>query len=181
MLVTWVWVTGGLHLDGLGDLADGLGAAHRDPERFLAVLKDPHTGSFAVITLALQLLAKLVLLMLAVRHGVGWSALVLLPAWARLGAVWWTTLPALSAGGHAERFAWRHDWPAFWLSWLLLAALSAWLAPVLLLAPVLWWGWRRFLWRRLGGMSGDCLGAGIELTETGLLLLAVVATRLPLA
>ena len=181
MLVTCVWVTGGLHLDGLGDLADGLGAAHRSPERFLAVLKDPHTGSFAVITLALQLLAKLVLLMLAVRHGVGWSALVLLPAWARLGAVWWTTLPPLSAGGHAERFAWRHDWPAFWLSWLLLAALSAWLAPVLLLAPVLWWGWRRFLWRRLGGMSGDCLGAGIELTETGLLLLAVLATRLPLA
>ena len=30
-------------------------------------------------------------------------------------------------------------------------------------------------------MSGDCLGAGIELTETGLLLLAVLATRLPLA
>lgn len=35
-----------------------------------------------MITLALQLLAKLVLLILAVRHGVGWSALVLLPAWA---------------------------------------------------------------------------------------------------
>ena len=69
MLVTWVWVTGGLHLDGLGDLADGLGAAHRSPERFLAVLKDPHTGSFAVITLALQLLAKLVLLMLATYLG----------------------------------------------------------------------------------------------------------------
>src|SRR5699024_305460 len=36
-LLAWVWITGALHLDGLGDVADAFGAAHRDPERFLEV------------------------------------------------------------------------------------------------------------------------------------------------
>src|SRR3546814_8307920 len=61
-LVRPVAVTGALHLDGLGDIADGSGAAHKDRERLLAVLGDPHAGSFAVVAIALQLIAKLVLL-----------------------------------------------------------------------------------------------------------------------
>src|SRR3546814_16737660 len=48
-LILWVAVTGALHLDGLGDIADGSGAAHKDRERLLAVLGDPHAGSFAVV------------------------------------------------------------------------------------------------------------------------------------
>src|SRR3546814_16484975 len=61
-LIRWVAVTGALHLDGRGDIADGSGAAHKDRERLLAVLGDPHAGSFAVVAIALQLIAKLVLL-----------------------------------------------------------------------------------------------------------------------
>ena len=45
-----------------GDLADALGASHRDPDRLLVVMKDPHVGSFGVIALILQCAAKLVLL-----------------------------------------------------------------------------------------------------------------------
>lgn len=173
----WTWVTGALHLDGLSDLADGLGAAHRDPERFLAVLKDPHVGNFGVVALVLALVGKLVLLMLAVKLAVPWAGLVLLPAWARLGAIVWSaTIPPLAAGS-GERFAWRTDWWAFGLSCIVLAALSAWFAPSLLLAPLLWWAWRGFLLQRLGGMSGDCLGAGIELSEISLLLALVGAAH----
>ena len=61
-LIAWVWATGALHLDGLADLSDGLGAAHGDRSRLLAVMADPHIGSFGVVALAMQLLAKLVLL-----------------------------------------------------------------------------------------------------------------------
>src|SRR3546814_16984540 len=61
-LILWVAVTGALHLDGLGDIADGSGAAHKDRERLLAVLGDPHAGSFAVVAISLQLIATLVLL-----------------------------------------------------------------------------------------------------------------------
>ncbi|MEQ1479375.1 adenosylcobinamide-GDP ribazoletransferase, partial [Salmonella enterica] len=60
-VTVWVGVTGALHLDGLADLADGCGAAHKDRARLLAVMADPHVGSFGVVVIVLQLLAKLVL------------------------------------------------------------------------------------------------------------------------
>jgi adenosylcobinamide-GDP ribazoletransferase len=211
-LLAWLWVTGGLHIDGLADLADAQGAAHRSRERFLEVLKDPHLGSFGVLSLATQLIVKLVLLMLLVKlslappspdapaaypgyhsgHGdlgaqagitalTGLAAalggLVLVPAWARLFTVAWSaSLPSLAAGS-GERFAWRPHWPSFWLCTLLLAAASAWLAPVLLLAPLAGLFWWAYLKRKLGGMTGDCLGAGIEVCESLLLLAMVVAAR----
>ncbi|WP_037472571.1 adenosylcobinamide-GDP ribazoletransferase, partial [Sphingobium sp. ba1] len=61
-LIAWVGLTGALHLDGLGDMADAAGAAHKDRDRLRAVLSDPHVGSFGVVAIALQLIAKLVLL-----------------------------------------------------------------------------------------------------------------------
>jgi adenosylcobinamide-GDP ribazoletransferase len=174
-LLVWVGVTGGLHLDGLADLADAMGAAHRSRERFLQVLKDPHLGSFGALALLLAVIAKLVLLMLVAKSSANLVGLLLVPAWARLFAVTWSaTLPPL-AGGSGERFGWQPHWPSFGANLLLLVALSAWLVPALLVAPaagLVWWG---FLSRRLGGMSGDCLGAGIEVCEILLLLLLVVA------
>ena len=68
-LTAWVLVTGALHLDGLGDVADASGAAHKDKQRLLAVLADPHIGSFGVTAIALQLLAKLVLLHAVIVQG----------------------------------------------------------------------------------------------------------------
>lgn len=219
-LLAWLWVTGGLHLDGLADLADAQGAAHRSRERFLEVLKDPHLGSFGVMSMAMQLIAKLVLLMLLLKFALaeaGFSPdvlrlsglpllspnvpaaypgylsglsgemitfaanlapLLLVPAWARLFTVAWSaTLPSLAAGS-GERFAWRTHWPSFWLSAALLAAASYWLAPALLLAPLAGLWWWAYLKKKLGGMTGDCLGAGIELCESLLLLLLLVG-RLP--
>lgn len=175
-LLAWVWITGALHLDGLGDVADALGAAHRSPERFLEVLKDPHLGVFGVVAIVMQLLLKAVLL--AELAGSPWlCGIVLVPAWCRWATLLWSRgLPPLQAG-MAERFAWQLGvWPV--LLWaLLLGALSLWLAPplllALLLAPLGIAYWRR----RLGGISGDCLGASTEVMET-LLLLALVAGTL---
>ncbi|MGL4605117.1 MAG: adenosylcobinamide-GDP ribazoletransferase [Iodobacter sp.] len=168
----WTWITGGLHLDGLADMSDGLGAAHRDPARFLAVLKDPHLGSFGVLSLIAQSAAKLILLMLLAKQQ-HWLVLILIPAWARLGVLYWSRLPPL-APGMAEQFAWKKSSAALYLILAVLLAVSACLAPPLLLAPLLIWGYARWLIAKLGGMTGDCLGAGIEITETGLLFAAVV-------
>lgn len=176
-LLVWVWSTGGLHLDGLADLCDALGAAHRDRERFLAVLADPHLGAFGAMALMLQLLAKLVLLMLLLKAGLSLWALVLIPAWARLGALWWSqTLPPLKPG-LGERFAWQAGAWVVWV-WLALLSLSSLAAPALLAMPLLLLAWRRFLSVKVGGMTGDCLGAGVEASEALALLLLLVVSHI---
>ncbi len=173
VVLVWVGATGALHLDGAADLADALGAAHRDRDRFLAVLKDPHIGSFGVVVLILLLLTKLI----AAASLIGspdsslW-ALLLIPAWARLGSLYWSqSLPPL-APGRGEQFAWQIPENALWFwgaflflfSWVVVSLLFALFAVV---AQLLW---RAFLQWRLSGMSGDCLGAGIECCECAMLL-----------
>ena len=61
VLVAWVGVTGGLHLDGLADSCDGLFATVA-PERRLEIMRDPRAGSWAVIGVGLILLGKWVAL-----------------------------------------------------------------------------------------------------------------------
>ena len=163
-VLMWVWITGGLHLDGLGDVADAFGASHRAPERFAAVLGDPHAGSFAVMAITLQIASKLVLL-------------ALIPAtaahWARFGTLAWScTVPPLKSG-LAERFSSDIRWSMIGAWSAVLIGASAWVALPLLAGLViiplgsLFWRWR------LNGINGDCLGASIEVTES-LLLLAIV-------
>lgn len=178
-LAIWVGITGALHLDGLGDVADGLGASHRDPERFLDVLRDPHVGAFGVIAMSLQLLAKLVLLAeMPASNAWALAALLLIPAWARWGTQVWSLAVPPFAKGSGERFSWQISKPIVAVQGLLLALVSAWAAPALLgallVVPLVAAYWRA----RLGGITGDCLGASVEITETLLLLFAVVAFSL---
>lgn len=171
-VLLWVWVTGALHLDGLADMSDALGASHRDRERFLAVLADPHLGTFGAVSLVLQLAFKLIVLMLLARSGQYW-VLLLIPAWARWGTLIWACLPTLKPG-LGERLGMQVRLPAIWL-WGGVLAASSLIAPVLWCAPLLVLIWRQFLLRRLGGMTGDLLGAGVELVESAALLLCLVA------
>lgn len=169
-LAMWVGVTGALHLDGLADLADGLGAAHGDRTRLLAVMADPHVGSFGVVTLGLQLLAKLVLLHACAP--IGW-AIVLIPAAARIGPLGWARwLPPVTQGlGATVARAVRRRDP---IGWGLLLAGGGVVFPVLLAAPVLILAYALWLRRKMGGINGDAHGAGIELVETGLLVVVAV-------
>ncbi|WCM25542.1 adenosylcobinamide-GDP ribazoletransferase [Sphingomonas sp. QA11] len=173
-LLVWVAVTGALHLDGLADLADACGAAHRDRERLLAVMADPHIGSFGVVAIVLQLLAKLVLL-----HGItgyGWGAVALIPFAARIGPLAWARwLPPLKAGlGAVVAGAVR---TRDLIGWALLLCGVVVFAPALAATPLLILGWGLWLKRRIGGVTGDCHGAGIELVETALLSVLVIAGR----
>lgn len=177
-LLVWVGVTGALHLDGLSDLADASGAVHKingdRRERLLAVLADPHVGSFGVVAIALQLLSKLVLLDMLVEAR-AFVPLVLVPFAARIGPLVWTWWLVPLHQGLAARFR-SAVGPAELMAWAAVLLAAAWFYPALLVAPllILWWGWQ--VRRTIGGISGDGHGAGIELIETALLLTLVVST-----
>lgn len=172
-LILWVIITGTLHLDGLGDIADASGAAHNDRGRLLAVLADPHVGSFGVTSIAAQLLTKLMLLRALIERDAFW-ALALIPFAARIGPLLWSLiLPSLHAGlgemfGAAVR--WQHL--ILWGSLLLIAALT--LSPSLLAAPLILLLWACWIKSKIGGISGDGHGGGIEICETLLLLAALL-------
>ncbi len=176
-LAAWIGMTGALHLDGLGDVADAAGAAHGDRTRLSAVLADPHIGSFGVVVIVLQCLAKLVLLHLLVAGS--WAviapSLLLVPMMARCAPLGWSlTLPPLHQGlGTLFASAIRRRDLVLWSAALLGLALV--ITPALLVAPLaaLSWGW--WVRTRIGGISGDGHGAGIELLETALLLALVLA------
>jgi len=169
----WLSVTGFLHADGLADLADGLVAAHGDKTRLLAVMKDPHVGSFGALALILLVAGKLVALMLLSTQG-AWLAVFLIPAWTRWGAwLWMRSLSPLTQGmaalyqsAHGLRMG------IFWLA--ALATASMFLASVLVFAPLVIGCWLLFLRQKLGGMNGDAIGAGIEVCEVVLLLLVMI-------
>ncbi|MDQ6952033.1 MAG: adenosylcobinamide-GDP ribazoletransferase [Mariprofundaceae bacterium] len=165
----WLAITGFLHADGLADLSDALGASHGDKHRFLAVLKDPHIGSFGVMSLILLVIAKLILLKILLSHGVLWSVM-LIPIWARVGVFFWLQLPALTQGFAAAIQGVSITSQAM-LWCIILTVVSFFLPAHVWFSPFVLWFWYLFLQRRLRGMNGDCLGAGIEVSEVVLLLL----------
>ena len=172
-LLAWVAVTGALHLDGLADIADGAGAAHGDRARLSAVLADPHIGSFGVTSIILQLMAKLILLRLWAETLPPWG-LIGIAVVARIGPLVWTLgLPPLHEG-LGSRFR-QGLAPVHLFGWCVAALAFCLLTPMLLAAFLLVPLWQWWLRTRIGGISGDGHGAGIEIIETALLGILVLA------
>lgn len=172
-------LTRGFHLDGLADLADGFGGG-RDQERALAIMKDPHMGAFGVMAIVLVLMAKWVACTRLVETGlISW----IIPAYivSRLSvAELAACLPyARREGGTAGPFVDKAR-PSHRLIALVSALLLVMAFKGLSGALVLFFGWAlcRLLgvWflKRVGGVTGDLLGACCELVETGILMACAV-------
>mgnify|MGYP000188248004 CR=1 FL=1 len=176
----WVALSGGLHLDGLMDLADALGA-NVSLERRWAIMKDPQVGSFAILALIFHLAWKVALvwalLEIAVVHeqrlGLWWW--VAIPALARFGAVaLLVSIPAARAEGLAH--VWQQGLGLRDLAWaaLILAGLCL-VAPLGVAGLGLALGAFTIIFglgmaRAFHGINGDMLGAAIEGGELWLLL-----------
>jgi adenosylcobinamide-GDP ribazoletransferase len=185
LLSLWVWSTGALHLDGLADCADAWVGGLGSRERTLAILKDPHIGAMGVVALVLVLLAKLTALMVLLDLG-GSSlwALLWVPVLARAQILWLAlTTPAARPEGLGAVLGAHLPRAAAWLAAGVATAASlvaaAAYSPATAMAAAAASGlgllaWRRSLLERLGGYTGDGVGALVELSETLLLMAAAL-------
>ncbi len=176
--ILWIILTGGLHLDGLADTADGLGGG-RDRERRLEIMKDSRIGSFGALTLLGQTLLKIACIAALIDVGL-LQLLIIAPVAGRLVILYhFRMFPSARPGGMGEFFRSRGSWaePVIGTLYSLVAvwyvASIPGLASLLLLMGIMSLV-AVFLSKRLGGLTGDCYGATIELGETVLLLLLIL-------
>jgi adenosylcobinamide-GDP ribazoletransferase len=172
-------LTGGLHEDGLSDTADGLYGGWTK-ERRLEIMKDSRVGSYGVLALVLVTLARWSALTAVLVYGGHWAALVASGALSRAPmALIMALLP--NARGEGLSHATGRPSPATALLALILAmaiaaALTGWAAVPLVfaaLAAALWLAFSAL--RRIGGQTGDILGASQQLAEAA--CLAVLSAR----
>jgi adenosylcobinamide-GDP ribazoletransferase len=188
----WCLLTGGLHLDGVMDTADGL--AVQNPQLRLQVMQDSQTGAFGVMAGGLLLLLKVAFLTdLEYDHTFTYNsrfwALLLAPVWGRWGQVLAIALyPYLRPTGKGAFLKAEMQLPIdlFWgagclllLTGLQIWGTGNWLFPLGLFlgSGTIAGGVGYWFYRRLGGHTGDSYGAVVEWTEAAFLGLVLVVDR----
>lgn len=168
-------VTGAFHLDGLGDTADGI-FSHRSREQALVIMKDSRVGMMGVVAVILCLSFKWAAIGAVSSERV--LTLLLVPMLARGGLLYaMKELPyGRPDGGTGRAFfdvplSFRHFkwvlaclWPVLFMGLRGIFLVLGFAGLTLFLT--------RFFRRRMGCITGDMLGAMVEVTETGLFLLA---------
>lgn len=172
----WAGLSRFLHLDGLADSADAL-VYPTERRRALEIMKDTRVGSFGICAIACLLLIKFASLAALAERGAPalLAGLLLAPVLGRAAAAWLSALlPPAAAQGLGAATGARHSlWPLLATGLAALAAcLPAGLAGLAALLAVMLLGLGLGGWfmRRLAGVTGDTLGATIELSEALALL-----------
>jgi adenosylcobinamide-GDP ribazoletransferase len=171
-------LTGALHLDGLADTADGFGA-RGTREDTLRIMRDHAIGSYGGTALALVILLKVAVIGALIDRPAAIAALLLAPALGRWPAVLLSaTQPyARAEGASPAKFMGRMEVVVATILALAIAAAVDWRRGGIAVAAVVLmtagWGW--WCRRRIGGITGDTLGAAIEISEC-LVLLVFIAT-----
>ena len=177
-----VRLTGAFHEDGLADICDGLGGGYTR-ERALTIMKDSRLGTFGVLGLGLAVLSKIALIA-SLPPKLAVVALIIAHGASRLCCI--SLIALLPYGGDIEHARAKPMAKSLSVAQALVA--SSWLVMALLLLLLVFpktlqgigifqWAlaavlavfatdyWRRLLKRRLGGYTGDGLGATQQLSE----------------
>lgn len=187
-----VMITGAFHEDGLADVADGLGGS-ADRDRALTIMKDSRVGAFGAIAIVLALLCKVALL--ALLGDVSGPLMVLALFVAHVTSRTWPLLTIRlmrhvgdAAGSKSKPLADQISGAALAAGflWCLLAlsltvfgqqatdfvainltdeGLLQALINALVSSLIAWALMARWFWQRLGGFTGDCLGATQQVCE----------------
>jgi len=174
-VVSLVVITGALHLDGLGDTADGL-YSKRPPEKALAIMKDSRIGAIGMVAIACVLALKWAGLSNLETYRKYW--LFVVPAFSRttvLFGVQWLPYGRPEGGTGRSFFDSPPRLSDYWALVLLLLLTFLftnwgvlWITSgflMLMMATLLYYRYK------INCITGDMLGAMIEIVETGLFLI----------
>ena len=178
ILVVWIWLTGGLHLDGLADTADAWVGGFGDKERTLKIMKDPACGPIGVLSLIIVCVLKWsAIYILLEKQDI--QVLILFPMLGRLVPLFlFLTTDYVREKGLGSSIASHIPKNASiivaclslsffaYFSWLGLGCVIISMLVLLYL--------RQQVIGRIGGITGDTVGASIELIEMTAILSFVV-------
>ncbi len=180
VLLLLIYATGALHLDGVADTADGMYGI-RDRASRLRIMKDSRVGAMGVVALCCLLLLKVVTLS-AIPVVAQWQVLIALPVVGRWMMVALAVLApyARSEGGTGSVFVEGVGRRELFIATLILAVVllvffQLWgltLLAGLILAVI---ALERYFKQRLGGVTGDILGAVCEWSEAFFLIICSAA------
>ncbi len=169
LVIVGIIITGGLHLDGVADSADGFGAGH-DRESVLRIMKDDRTGVYGIAAIVLILYAK----MLAFSHALHWETLpvvLVTPMLSRsVVSATCTVLPYARNEGTGKAFAGGSFLRHALVPVLLAAIISAYFLglhglTLFGIAVLVSFLFCLYCYWRIKGFTGDTLGAQNELVE----------------
>jgi adenosylcobinamide-GDP ribazoletransferase len=178
-VIVLITVTGGLHLDGIGDTADGL-FCYRTRERMLEIMRDSSLGANGVIAIVLTILLKYIFL-----HNIPATGAVLAvlatPVLGRMALTWHSAVARYAReergiGEYVNQTGLAQAAAATLISCAIIAGilllggvqpvLVLGMVPLLHLLPILLAVlFAAYLKKRLGGITGDTIGASVELAE----------------
>jgi len=172
--------TGGLHLDGLMDAADGIFGG-QSIERRLAIMRDSRVGAFGVAAGSLALLAQYACLsaLVGIDRLRALTAAAVVSRWAMVAAA--AAFPSARAAGLGAVFRDAVGWGALARATVFAVLIAALAGPLglaaLAVAGALTILIGRLFVRRLGGLTGDTYGALAVIVETAVLYLAAAWHR----
>jgi len=173
-----VLATGALHEDGLADCADGFWGGH-DPARRLEIMKDSRIGAYGVLALIIGFALKWTLLTELIAGGWPWIAIVI-PAMVSRAAMLWmmAALPFARDDGLARHVGQPPRMTVgigIATAGMLSVVFGGWAgAATILVAAAATLGMARLARAKIGGQTGDVLGATQYLTELATLLTLAV-------
>lgn len=171
-----ILLTGGIHLDGWIDSSDAY-FSYRDQEKRLEIMKDPRTGAFGVLSVIVLLSAKFFFLyeIVSMLHSATYLLAIAIPFLSRtvMGILLVMVKPAKSEGlgamfHHASTKKTLWVYPVYLVGLgvvLLSSGLYLGMASYLLAVMIIVLFLKKKVFEWFGGMTGDTLGASVELTE----------------
>lgn len=187
-----ILVTGGIHLDGFLDTLDARGS-YADREKKLEILKDPHTGAFAMIGFAgymLLYVGGMIQLYADVLETGQWDMAaafcMVFPTERAFSGLSVVTFPCAKNSGLARSFsdgAQKRVTGIVLLFWILMSGgllLCLGIRETVLVLGIgllMFWKYKRMAEREFGGITGDLAGWFLQEAELGVLLGIVVVSR----